>query len=229
MTDNIEKMARFGRAPDWTLLRTKKGDTRIDAAFNIWALIHRTDDETHTELEAISKNPLLSAAGRRDARATLVKKNLAELEPARRGVAKFQAELDAKRIEAEALVTPKDEMLAHSKSSEIRGWLSRDPLMNVIAANTAMQNGDQAMLAAILDSPLSWPGRPEEEVLTGLREQRIEMALGLEETAATKEMAEIHNDLSSALSSAESGIAEASGAPISDPVAKAAEGESEAA
>jgi len=226
MTDNIERLARFGGDPDWLALAdTKNGKSTLDGAGRIYRHILRLDSEFQEVSGAINSNGDLTAKGRAKAKAEKVEKTLAELEPARRGLAKIAAELVAKRIEAEAAITPKDETLAYHKSAEIRSWMSRDPLVNIAVVNQAMLDGDSEIVAAVLDSPLSWPGRPPEDNLVGLREQRIAMAMGAAETEATRQLSEIHNDLSGVLASAESGIKEAAGMPVDDVVAIAAAAE----
>jgi len=227
MADEILKIARFGRAPAWVeLADPRNGKELIDSAARGWNEIQRLDAALVTSLEAISKNPDLSAKGRGKARANQAEKTSGDLDPVRKIAAKIGAELKAKQSEAAAAITPEDKSLAHFKSAEIRSWMSRDPLVNIGVVNQAFLDGDAEVLAAILDSPKSWPGRPPEDSLAGLREQRMELAMGPEATAEIRRLSEVHGDLASALSSAESGIREAAGMPVVDAVAKAAEGES---
>lgn len=145
----------------------------------------------------------------------------------RRVVAKIATELEGRRREALEKITPEDKLLAHLQTQEARAWLSQDdPLANLIAATQAAQDGDQVTLDAILEAPASWPGKPTDLDLTELREQRVALAVGPEATEEAQQLAEVHDDLASALGATENGIREAAGTAAPDPVAEQAAGDS---
>lgn len=198
--DNVIQIATFGRDPEWFLgADPHKGATPIDNAARAWSLLQRHDEELSTRLEAISHDENLSAKGRAKARQAAHKANQAALAPVRKVIARLANDLQTLRQNAQQNIDPSDALLAHLKAQEIRQWLGPDPLPNFIAANTAAEQGDAETLNAILDSPTLWPGRPSDDKLINLRDQRLENAAGDEATEEAQALAEVHHDLTTRL------------------------------
>jgi len=227
--DNISQIAKFGRDPDWTLLGTPQGTGNLDRAARAWNELRRLESEFESAFNSISNDADLSPAGRGKARAAKASKMLADLAPVRKVTASLAADLEGRRAEASNKMTTEDRLLAQLQGQEIRKWLGDDALQNLIAANDAALADDAATLAAILDAPTLWPGKPEEAALVDLREQRTANVAGPEVTAETRKLTEAHRDLVNAVASTEAEIGEAAGLPIADPVAEQAAGDAEAA
>ncbi len=225
--NDLERIAAFGRDPEWALRGTSLGDGPLDSAARAWALMQRLNGDLREGVASIDKDGDLSSKGRDKAKAARAEKTLADLAPVRRATAKIGAEVEKLNREAQSKLTPADTLLAYLQAQEARAWLGSDALSNLVIANQAALDSDTATLSAILDAPASWPGKPDEAALAGLREQRLAFAVGPEATEETQLLAQVHRDLTVALGITETGIHEAAGlssAKPNDNVARLAAG-----
>jgi hypothetical protein len=155
MVDRITEMAIFGSARAWE--RKSEGDEPLARATEVREALRALWREAKDARSAIEANDDLSATGKQKAIAKLTTKldQLGEIQQELSPTELARGQLIGhRRVWEEA--QPGDP----ARGTEIRSWLTMDPIENLRRLDMALVDGDEDTANAILNAPRSWPGWP---------------------------------------------------------------------
>ena len=171
--DNIKIISKFGSAPEWELMAIDSATDPLNTAKRIRSeakLIWSAHEEA---VAAIQADPDYTKTGKMKKLQAATETATASLAKLRAGLGPVEKALTEATSQATKKATSEDRIASLLEQTEIRRYLEPDPLKVKIAYEDALEAGDFATLDAIEGSPRLWPGRPTEEVLTGLKSDRL--------------------------------------------------------